>query len=44
VTAKSDRQAAREAVAAFNEAQLAGLVEHVGSALDRFRKWTDGCL
>jgi hypothetical protein len=37
VTAKSDRQAAREAAAAFHEAQLAGLVEHVGSAVDRFR-------
>jgi len=37
VTAKSDRQAAREAVAAFHEAQLAGLVEHIGSAVDRFR-------
>jgi hypothetical protein len=37
VTAKSDRQAAREAVAAFHEAQLAGLVEHVGSAVDSFR-------
>ena len=37
MTAKSDRQAAREAVAAFHEAQLAGLVEHVGSAVDRFR-------
>jgi hypothetical protein len=37
VTAKSDRQAAREALAAFHEAQLAGLVEQVGSADDRFR-------
>ena len=37
MTAKSDRQAAREAVAAFHEAQLAGLVEHIGSAVDRFR-------
>jgi hypothetical protein len=37
VTTKSDRQAARQAVAAFHEAQLAGLVEHVGSAVDRFR-------
>lgn len=37
MTAKSDRQAAHEAVAAFHEAQLAGLVEHVGSAVDRFR-------
>lgn len=37
MTAKSDRQAAREAVAAYHEAQLAGLVELVGSAVDRFR-------
>jgi hypothetical protein len=37
VTAKSDRQAAREAVAAFHEAQLTGLVQHVGAAVDRFR-------
>ena len=37
MTAKSDRQGAREAAAAFYEAQLAGLVEHVGSAVDRFR-------
>ena len=37
VSAKSDRQAARESVAEFLEAQLAGLVEHVGSAVDRFR-------
>ena len=34
---KSNRQTAHEAVAAFHEAQLAGLVEHVGSAVDRFR-------
>lgn len=37
MTAKSDRQAACEAVAAYHEAQLAGLVEQVGSAVDRFR-------
>jgi len=37
VTAKSDRHAARDAVAAYHEAQLVGLVEHVGSAVDRFR-------
>ena len=37
MTAKSDRQAAREAVAAFHEAELAGLVAHVGSAVDGFR-------
>ena len=37
MTAKSDRQAAREAVAAFHEAQLGGLVAHLGSAVDGFR-------
>ena len=37
MTSKSDRRAAREAVAAFHEAQLAGLVAHVGSAVDGFR-------
>jgi hypothetical protein len=37
VTTKSERQVAREAVAAFHEAQLAGLVAHVGAAVDRFR-------
>lgn len=37
MSSKSNRQAAREAVAAYHEAQLAGLVEHVGSAVDRFR-------
>ena len=37
MTAKSHRQAAREAVAAYHEAELARLLEHVGSAVDRFR-------
>jgi len=37
VSAKSDRQAAREAVAKYHEIQLAALVERVGSAIDRFR-------
>jgi len=37
VTSKSERRAAREAVAAYHEAQLAVLVEQVGSAVDRFR-------
>ena len=37
MTGKSDRRAAREAVASYHEAQLAGLVERVGSAVDRFR-------
>ncbi len=37
MSAKSDREAAREAVAAYHETQLAALVERVGSAIDRFR-------
>ena len=37
MSAKSDRQAAREAVAAYHEIQMAALVERVGSAIDRFR-------
>jgi hypothetical protein len=37
VSAKSERQAAREAVAAYHEARLAELVEHVGRAIDSFR-------
>ena len=37
MSAKSDRQAAREAVAAYHETQLAALVERVGSAIDHFR-------
>ena len=37
MTSKSERRAAREAVAAYHEAQLAVLVEQVGSAVDRFR-------
>ena len=34
---KSDRQHAREAVAAYHEAELAELVAHVAEAIDRFR-------
>ena len=34
---KSERQAARDAVAAYHEARLAELVEHVGRAIDSFR-------
>ena len=34
---ESDRRAAREAVAAYHESQLAALVERVGAAVDRFR-------
>jgi hypothetical protein len=37
VSSKSDRRAAREAVAAYHQAQLAELVQHVGVAIDRFR-------
>jgi hypothetical protein len=37
VPAKSDRQAAREAVVKYHEGQLAVLVERVGDAIDRFR-------
>jgi hypothetical protein len=37
VTAKSDRRAAREAVAAYHEEQLGGLVGHVRLALDGFQ-------
>ena len=37
MSAKSDRGAAREGVAAYHETQLAALVERVGSAIDRFR-------
>ncbi|WP_329408167.1 hypothetical protein OG563_38270 [Nocardia vinacea] len=34
---KAERQAARGLVAAYHEAQLGVLVEHVGRAVDRFR-------
>jgi hypothetical protein len=37
VSAKSERQAAHEAVAAYHGARLAELVEHVGRAIDSFR-------
>jgi ABC-type transporter Mla subunit MlaD len=37
VSAKSDRQAARDAVAAYHGDQLAALVERVAAAIDRFR-------
>lgn len=37
MSSKSERRAAQEAVAAYHEAQLAGLIEHVGGAIDRFR-------
>lgn len=37
VSSKSERRAAREAVAAFHEARLAELIQRVGDAVDRFR-------
>ena len=37
MSAQSDRQAARATVAAYHEAELAVLVQHVGTAIDRFR-------
>jgi hypothetical protein len=37
VSARSERQAAGEAVAAYHAARLAELVEHVGRAIDGFR-------
>lgn len=37
MSAKSDRQAARDAVAAYHGDQLAALVERVAAAIDRFR-------
>ena len=37
MSAKSERRAAREAVAAYHEEQLGGLVRHVQVALDGFQ-------
>jgi hypothetical protein len=37
VSSKSERRAARDAVAAYHETRLAHLVEHVGRAIDGFR-------
>jgi len=37
VSAKSDRRAAREAVAAYHEQQLGELVHHVKLAVERFQ-------
>ena len=37
MSAKSDREAAREAVAAYHESQLGELVERVGATIDLFR-------
>lgn len=37
MSTKAERQAAREAVAAYHEAQLAELIRHVVEVVDRFR-------
>ena len=37
MSSRSERRAAREAVAVYHEARLAELVQHVGDAVDRFR-------
>ena len=37
VGSKSERQAARALVAAYHEARLADLIEHVAEELDRYR-------
>ena len=37
MSTKAERQAAREAVAAYHTARLAELIRHVGEAVDRFR-------
>ncbi|WNB87033.1 hypothetical protein [Cellulomonas sp. ATA003] len=37
MSSKGDRKSAREAVATYHEAQLAVLVERVGTAVDGFR-------
>ena len=37
MSSKSERRAAREAVADYHEARLAELVQRVGEAVDRFR-------
>ncbi|WP_433560884.1 hypothetical protein ACQP1O_24855 [Nocardia sp. CA-151230] len=37
MSTKAERRAARGVVAAYHEAQLGVLVEHVGRAVDRFR-------
>ena len=37
MSSRSERQAARELIAAYHEARLADLVQRVGEAIDRFR-------
>jgi hypothetical protein len=37
VASKAERRAAREQVSAYHQAQLAELLSHVGTAIDRYR-------
>lgn len=37
MSSKSERRAAREAVAAYHEARLSELIHHLGEVVDRFR-------
>jgi hypothetical protein len=37
VATKAERRAARERVSTYHQAQLAGLLSHVGAAIDRYR-------
>jgi hypothetical protein len=37
VGTKAERRAARERVSAYHHVQLAGLLSHVGAAIDRYR-------
>jgi hypothetical protein len=37
VSSKSERRAARDAVAAYHEASLGELIEHVAQTIERFR-------
>ena len=44
MSAKSDREAARQAVGAYHESQLRELVERVGATIDPFRAGGLGAL
>jgi len=37
VSTKAERRVARERVSAYHQLQLAGLLSHVGAAIDRYR-------
>jgi hypothetical protein len=37
VGTKAERRAAHERVSAYHQAQLAGLLSHIGAAIDRYR-------